>query len=69
MGENPGHARGNQEEDIEMTDEERDELLIRIDERVCVLIKHFTNHIKHHWMVTIPIIVAILGLITVLIIK
>lgn len=46
-----------------MTDEERDILLIRLDERVCNLTKHFTNHIKHHWMVSIPLAVAILGLV------
>ena len=44
-----------------MTDEERDGLLIRTDERVCMLMKHFNNHIKHHWMVTIPLLVVSLG--------
>lgn len=52
-----------------MTDEERDELLIRVDERVCTLTKHFTNHIKHHWMVAIPVIVVALGLVIALLTK
>jgi len=51
-----------------MNDEERDELLIRVDERVCTLTKHFTNHIKHHWMVTIPMIAITFGSIISLII-
>jgi len=52
-----------------MTDEERDNLLIRLDERVCSLGKHFSNHIKHHWMLTIPLIVAVVGLIITLLVK
>jgi len=52
-----------------MTDEERDELLIRVDERVCSLTKHFTNHIKHHWMIAIPVIMLVLGLVIALLIK
>ena len=52
-----------------MTDEEKDILLIRIDERVCSLTKHFTNHIKHHWMVAIPVIMLVLGLVVALLTK
>jgi len=52
-----------------MTDEERDELLIRVDERICSLTKHFTNHIKHHSMVAIPVIMLVLGLIIALLTK
>lgn len=52
-----------------MTDEERDALLIRLDERVCNLTKHFANHIKHHWMLTIPLIMLVLGLIVALLTK
>lgn len=52
-----------------MNEQERNELLIRIDERVCSLSKHFTNHIRHHWMITIPIIMIALGLIVALLIK
>lgn len=52
-----------------MTDEEKDILLIRIDERVCSLTKHFTNHIKHHWAVTIPVLVIALGLLIALLTK
>lgn len=52
-----------------MDDEERDELLIRVDERVYSLTKHFTNHIKHHWMVTVPVIMLVLGLVIALLAK
>lgn len=52
-----------------MTDSERDELLIRVDERVCSLTKQFSNHIKHHWMVTIPVLVIALGLLIALLTK
>jgi hypothetical protein len=30
---------------------------------------HFSNHIKHHWAITIPLLMAIVGLIIVLITK
>ena len=54
-----------------MTEDERDELLIRVDERVCLIMKELVpglskrlaNHIKHHWMVSIPVGLAILGLV------
>ena len=52
-----------------MTDQNRDELLIRIDERTDTLMKQFSNHIKHHWAVTIPIIIIALGLVIVLLTK
>lgn len=52
-----------------MTNQKRDELLIRIDERIETLAKQFSNHIKHHWAVTIPIIVIALGLIIALLTK
>ena len=60
-----------------MDDEERDELLIRVDERVCMIIKQLmpalskrvSNHIKHHWMVAIPVIVVVLGLVVALLTK
>ena len=53
-----------------MTDEERDERIIRIDERVCMLTKHIVpgvkerlaNHIKYHWIVSVPIGLALMGL-------
>jgi len=52
-----------------MNDEERDELLIRVDERVCVLMKQLVpgvskrlaNHIKHHWIVSVPAGLALFG--------
>ena len=52
-----------------MTDEERDELLIRVDERTDTLMKQFSNHIRHHWLVTIPIMVIALGLLIALLTK
>lgn len=52
-----------------MNIKERDELLIRLDERVVNLTKHFTNHIKHHWMLTIPLLVIVVGLLITLLIK
>lgn len=45
------------------------DLLMRIDERLCGLSKHFSNHIKHHWMVTIPLLVIIVGLVITLLAK
>ena len=52
-----------------MTEDERDELLIRVDERVCLIMKELmpglskrlANHIKHHWMVSIPVGLVLLG--------
>ena len=52
-----------------MTDEQRDELLIRIDERTETLITQFSNHIKHHWAVTVPVLVIALGLLIALLTK
>lgn len=52
-----------------MTDEQRDALLIRLDERVCNLTKHFTNHIKHHWAISIPLALVAIGLIVKLFVK
>lgn len=52
-----------------MTDEERDELLIRVDERQIKQMEQFSNHIKHHWMVTIPVLAIALGLIIALLAK
>jgi len=45
------------------------DLLVRIDERLSSLQKHFSNHIRHHWMVTIPLLMIIAGLIIALITK
>lgn len=60
-----------------MTDEERDELLIRVDERVCMIIKQLlpavskrlSDHIKRHWMIAIPVIMLVLGLVIALLSK
>jgi len=46
-----------------MDDEERDELLIRLDERTATLVKSFSAHVKHHWMISIPVGLLILGLV------
>lgn len=53
-----------------MTDEERDQLLIRVDERVCLILKELlpavskriSRHSKYHWAVGIPICLVLLGL-------
>jgi len=53
-----------------MNDEERDELLIRVDERVCMILKELlpavskriSRHSKYHWAIGIPIGLALLGL-------
>ena len=37
------------------------DLLIRIDEKVTGLTESFKNHLKHHWMVTVAAITAILA--------
>ncbi len=54
-----------------MNDQERDELLIRVDERVHVIMKdlvpglskRLANHIKYHWVVSAMLGSALLGLI------
>ena len=40
------------------------DLLIRIDERTMKLEGCFTNHLKHHWAITLVLLVSILGLVT-----
>lgn len=45
------------------------DLLMRIDERMYNLTKHFGNHIKHHWMLTIPLIMVVVGLVIALLKK
>jgi len=45
------------------------DLLVRMDEKLDELSKQFSNHIRHHWLVTIPVIVMALGLLAVLLIK
>lgn len=45
------------------------DLLMRIDERVYSLTKHFSNHIKHHWMMSIPLVMAVVGLVIALLRK
>ena len=49
-----------------MTDHD---LLMRIDERTEIMEKQFSNHIKHHWLVTIPVLVIALGLLVALLTK
>jgi len=52
-----------------MDEKERDELLIRVDERVCMLVKdsmpgvkkRLADHIKYHWVVSVPVGLALLG--------
>ena len=49
-----------------MTDHD---LLLRIDERLRGLSTHFSNHIRHHWMLTIPLIMVVAGLVVTLLCK
>lgn len=42
-------------------------LLIRIDERLKAIERGFSNHLKHHFLVTMTLLAALLGLITALI--
>lgn len=44
-----------------MDDEERDELLIRLDERTATLIKGLASHVKHHWIVSMLVGSVLLG--------
>ena len=45
------------------------DLLMRIDEKLDGLSKQFSNHIRHHWMVTIPVLAIALGLLIALLTK
>ena len=45
------------------------DLLIQLNERVSNLCTHFTNHIRHHWAITVPLLVIITGLVITLLIK
>jgi hypothetical protein len=49
-----------------MTDHD---LLVRMDEKLTGLQKQFSNHIRHHWAVTIPVILIALGLLVALLTK
>jgi len=51
-----------------MKEQSDHDLLVCIDVKLRTLTKHFENHIKHHWMVTIPLISIIGGLVVTLII-
>lgn len=39
------------------------DLLIRIDERVQKIDKCLSNHLRHHWAITMALLAAVLGLI------
>ncbi len=45
------------------------DLLVRIDERLLGLQTHFTNHIRHHWLLTVPLIMTVVGLVIALLTK
>lgn len=44
-----------------MNDSQRDELLGRLDERTCHLMKVMTNHLSHHWAIVLLAIGAVLS--------
>ena len=39
------------------------DLLIGLNEKVDTLTKQFTNHLAHHWTVTIVLLTSLLGLV------
>jgi len=43
-----------------VNDSERDQLLARLDERTCHLMRVMSNHLSHHWAVTVLAIGAII---------
>lgn len=45
------------------------DLLVEINVKLDELSKQFSNHIRHHWLVTIPVITIALGLIIALLTK
>lgn len=45
------------------------DLLMRMDEKLDGLSEQFSNHIRHHWMVTIPVLIIALGLLIALLTK
>ncbi|MCK5615816.1 hypothetical protein KAR91_78860 [Candidatus Pacearchaeota archaeon] len=45
------------------------DLLVRMDEKLDGLSKQFSNHIRHHWIVTVPVIMIALGLLVALLTK
>ncbi|HUU82863.1 MAG TPA: hypothetical protein VM243_05095 [Phycisphaerae bacterium] len=56
-----------------MTDDRKDlsdhDLLIRIDERVEKLDRCMSNHLKHHWAITLAAIMALLAAAGTLLVK
>ncbi len=40
------------------------DLLIRIDERIKKIDTCLSNHLRHHWAITLVLLVSILGLVT-----
>ena len=45
------------------------DLLIRIDERVSKLDRCMTNHLRHHWMVTLAALAAAFTAVTTLLVS
>ena len=45
------------------------DLLIRIDERVQKLDRCMTNHLKHHWVVTVAALTAFVGAVVTLVVS
>lgn len=44
-----------------MTNEQRDELLIRLDERTKDIVKDLSNHLHHHFAVSLAAITVAIG--------
>lgn len=51
-----------------MTERERDELLVRLDERVSHLQKLVTEHLQHHWTAILGVSLSGLTALTALVI-
>ena len=45
------------------------DLLIQMNQKLSDLCTHFSNHIRHHWMVTVPLLAIVAGLVITLLIK
>lgn len=52
-----------------MTNDERDALLVRVDERVCHMEKVLTNHLQHHWAVTLMVVGAMVSAVVALLVS
>lgn len=50
-------------------DKEEQDRLIRVETKLDILIKHFDNHLKHHWSIIMALLTITGGVIVALIIN